>query len=40
MGAHPMLEIKHCSKSYAKGVKAADDGCLSVDSGDIYGFIG
>ncbi|MBQ7638883.1 MAG: ABC transporter ATP-binding protein [Clostridia bacterium] len=35
-----MLEIKHYSKSYAKNKKAADDVCLTVESGDIYGFIG
>ena len=35
-----MLEIKHYSKSYGAGKKAADDVTLSVMSGDIYGFIG
>ena len=40
MSHHAMLEIKHYSKSYAKGKKAADDICLTVESGDIYGFIG
>ncbi|MBR1762804.1 MAG: ABC transporter ATP-binding protein [Eubacterium sp.] len=35
-----MLEIKHYSKSYGKGKKAADDVCITVDGGDIYGFIG
>ncbi|MCR5781809.1 MAG: ABC transporter ATP-binding protein [Clostridia bacterium] len=35
-----MLEIKHYSKSYSKGKKAADDVSLTVDTGDIYGFIG
>ncbi|MBQ5995286.1 MAG: ABC transporter ATP-binding protein [Clostridia bacterium] len=35
-----MLEIKHYSKAYGKGTKAADDVCLTVESGDIYGFIG
>ena len=35
-----MLEIKNFSKSYGKGGKAADDVTLSVQSGDIYGFIG
>jgi ABC-2 type transport system ATP-binding protein len=35
-----MLEIKHYSKSYGGGKKAADDVTLTVDSGDIYGFIG
>jgi len=38
MGA--MLEIKNYSKSYAKGKKAADNVCLTVNSGDIFGFIG
>ena len=35
-----MLEIKHYSKTYGEGKKAADDVSLSVESGDIYGFIG
>ncbi|MCR5702692.1 MAG: ABC transporter ATP-binding protein [Lachnospiraceae bacterium] len=35
-----MLEIKNYSKSYAEGKKAADDVTLTVESGDIYGFIG
>ena len=35
-----MLEIKHYTKSYGGGKKAADDISLSVMSGDIYGFIG
>ena len=35
-----MLEIKHYSKSYAKGKKAADDVSLTVECGDIHGFIG
>ena len=35
-----MLEIKHYSKSYGGGKKAADDVCLTVEKGDIYGFIG
>ncbi len=35
-----MLEIKHYSKSYKGDVKAADDVSLTVQSGDIYGFIG
>ena len=35
-----MLEIKHYSKSYGGGKKAADDVTLTVESGDIYGFIG
>ena len=40
MNANAMLEIKHYSKTYGKGKKAADDVCLTVESGDIYGFIG
>ena len=40
MGNNAILEIKHYSKSYAKNKKAADDVCLTVESGDIYGFIG
>ena len=35
-----MLEIKNYSKSYDGGKKAADDVTLTVESGDIYGFIG
>ena len=35
-----MLEIKNYSKSYKAGVKAADNVSLTVESGDIYGFIG
>ncbi|MCR5053705.1 MAG: ABC transporter ATP-binding protein [Lachnospiraceae bacterium] len=35
-----MLEIKNYSKSYTGGKKAADDVTLTVESGDIYGFIG
>ena len=38
MGA--MLEIKNYSKSYAKGKRAADNVSLTVNSGDIFGFIG
>ena len=40
MSHHAMLEIKHYSKSYSKGKNAAEDVCLTVESGDIYGFIG
>ena len=40
MSNNAMLEIKHYSKSYGKGKKAADDVCITVDGGDIYGFIG
>jgi ABC-2 type transport system ATP-binding protein len=35
-----MLEIKNYSKSYNGKSKAADDVSLTVESGDIYGFIG
>ena len=35
-----MLEIKNYSKSYGEGKKAVDDISLTVESGDIYGFIG
>ncbi len=35
-----MLEIRNYSKSYKDGVKAADDVTLTVESGDIFGFIG
>ena len=35
-----MLEIRHYTKSYGIGKKATDDVTLTVESGDIYGFIG
>ncbi len=35
-----MLEIRHYTKSYGEGKKAVDDVSLTVESGDIYGFIG
>lgn len=35
-----MLEIKHFSKSYSGNKKAVDDLTLSIQAGDIYGFIG
>lgn len=35
-----MLEIKHLTKTYKGGKKAATDVNLSVKPGDIYGFIG
>ena len=35
-----MLEIKHFTKSYKGGTKAVDDLSLTVEDGDIYGFIG
>ena len=40
MTEHAMLEINNYSKTYGKGKKAADNVTLSVESGDIYGFIG
>nr|MCR4596614.1 ATP-binding cassette domain-containing protein [Lachnospiraceae bacterium] len=35
-----MLEIRNYTKSYGEGKKAVDDVSLTVESGDIYGFIG
>ncbi|WP_458574864.1 ABC transporter ATP-binding protein [Ruminococcus sp.] len=35
-----MLEIKGYTKVYGEGKKAADNVSLTVESGDIYGFIG
>lgn len=35
-----MLEIKHLSKSYTPGKKAVDDVNLTVEQGEIFGFIG
>ena len=35
-----MLEIRNYSKSYKEGTKAADNVTLTVESGDIFGFIG
>ena len=40
MSEKAMLDIRHYSKSYGGDKKAADDVTLSVESGDIYGFIG
>ena len=40
MSNKAMLEIKHYSKSYSGSKKAVDDVSLTVESGDIYGFIG
>ncbi len=40
MGNNAMLEIRHYSKSYGSGKKAADDVSLTVMGGDVYGFIG
>lgn len=35
-----ILEINNFTKTYGKDKKAADDICLRVEAGDIYGFIG
>lgn len=35
-----MLEIRNFSKTYKKGKKAVDNLSLTVEAGDIYGFIG
>ena len=35
-----MLEIKNFSKAYSKGKKAVDNISLTVNSGEIFGFIG
>ncbi len=35
-----VLEIKNYSKSYGDGKKAADNVSITVEAGDIYGFIG
>ena len=35
-----MLEIRNLVKSYGNGPRAVDDLSLSVEAGDIYGFIG
>ncbi|NLC33323.1 MAG: ATP-binding cassette domain-containing protein, partial [Clostridiales bacterium] len=35
-----MLRIKGFSKIYSGSVKAVDDLSLTVEAGDIYGFIG
>lgn len=35
-----MLEIKHLTKTYDKTFKAVDDLSLTVNDGEIYGFIG
>ena len=40
MNGNSMLEIRHYSKSYGGGKKAADDVSLTVECGDICGFIG
>ena len=36
----PILEIKNYTKVYGEGKRAADNVSLTVESGDIYGFIG
>ncbi len=40
MNSKVILEIKNYSKTYGEGKKAADNVSLTVESGDIYGFIG
>ena len=40
MNDRMMHEIRHFSKSYGGGKKAADDVTIQVACGDIYGFIG
>ena len=35
-----MLEIKNFSKAYSKGKKAVDNISLTVNGGEIFGFIG
>lgn len=40
MDTKVMLDIRNYSKSYGGGKKACDDVTISVESGDIYGFIG
>ena len=40
MREQAMLEIRHYSKAYGKDKKAVDDVSLTVESGDIFGFIG
>ena len=35
-----MLEIKNLSKTYKGGKKAVSNLSLTIDAGDIYGFIG
>ena len=35
-----ILEIKNFSKAYSSGKKAADNVNLSIEAGDIFGFIG
>ena len=40
MEKKPILEINGYSKTYGEGKKAADNVTLTIESGDIYGFIG
>ena len=40
MSEKAILEIKNFSKTYGEGRKACDDVNLTVNSGDIFGFIG
>ena len=40
MDTKVMLDIRNYSKTYGGGKKACDDVTISVESGDIYGFIG
>ena len=40
MNKKPVLEIKNYTKIYGEGKKATDNVSLTVESGDIYGFIG
>ena len=40
MDKKPILEIKNFTKSYGGGKKAADNVTLTINSGDICGFIG
>ncbi len=40
MSDNAMLEIRRFSKAYGGGKKAVDDISLTVEPGDIYGFIG
>ena len=40
MDKKPVLEIKGYTKIYGEGKKAADNVSLTVEAGDIYGFIG
>ena len=35
-----ILEIKNFSKTYKGNKKAVDNLCITVEAGDIYGFIG